>query len=127
MPPRLARQCTPWCPPGGFCHGRGGPGEDHPGGGFCGAAWRLWSPVDLARAVRGALWGWGTLYAGAGGAGTCVSRTWRAGGGGTPEAAGPNLADADAGPGACRRPGDAAAPHDRSDAGTDAAGADRSP
>src|SRR5215813_6548556 len=40
-------------PPGSVCYGRGGPGQDHPGGGVCGAAWRLWSPGDLARAVRG--------------------------------------------------------------------------
>src|SRR5262249_14122130 len=97
------------------------------GGGVCDAAGCLGAPGALARAVRGALWGRGTLSAGAGGAGPGVSRPGRAGGSGPAAAAGPHLAAADAGPGAGRGPGAAAAPHEWRDAGTDAAGADRRP
>ena len=37
-PPRLAHPGAPGRPPGGLCHGRGGTGQDHAGGGLWGGA-----------------------------------------------------------------------------------------
>src|SRR5262245_38959391 len=83
--------------------------------------------MDRARAVRGALRGWGGIHAGAGGIGTLVPGAWWAEVGDPPGAAGADLAGAVARPGQYRRPGDVTAPYYRSNTGTHAAGVGRGP